>query len=52
MQGTRGRGPFKEQKNQKFDMECSIDTPVRLSHEDDFLKRIRDTEGCDAVLIE
>lgn len=41
-----------EQKNQKFDMECSIDTSVRLSHEDDFLKRIRDTEGCDAVLLE
>lgn len=41
-----------EQKNQKFDMECSIDTGVRLSLEDDFLERIRDTEGCEAYMLE
>lgn len=41
-----------EQRNQKFDMECSIDTSVRLSMEEDFLGRIRDAEGCEAMLIE
>ena len=35
-----------EQKNQKFDMECSIDTNVRLSQVDTFLERMGDVEGC------
>ena len=35
-----------EQKNQKFDMECSIDTSVRLSLVDTFLERMSDVEGC------
>ena len=35
-----------EQKNQKFDMECSIDTNVRLSLVDTFTERIGDVEGC------
>ena len=35
-----------EQKNQKFDMECSIDTNVRLSLVDTFLERMQDVEGC------
>ena len=35
-----------EQKNQKFDMECSIDTSVRLSQVDTFLERMGDVEGC------
>ena len=35
-----------EQKNQKFDMECSIDTSVRLSLVDTFLERMGDVEGC------
>ena len=35
-----------EQRNQKFDMECSIDTTVRLSLVDSFLERIEDVEGC------
>ena len=35
-----------EQKNQKFDMECSLDTSVRLSLVDTFLERIGDVEGC------
>ncbi len=35
-----------EQKNQKFDMECSIDTTVRLSLVDSFLERMGDVEGC------
>ena len=35
-----------EQKNQKFDMECSMDTSVRLSLVDSFLERIGDVEGC------
>ena len=35
-----------EQKNQKFDMECSIDTSVRLSLVDVFLERMNDVEGC------
>ena len=35
-----------EQKNQRFDMECSIDTSVRLSLVDSFLERMGDVEGC------
>ena len=35
-----------EQKNQKFNMECSIDTSVRLSQVDTFLERMGDVEGC------
>ena len=35
-----------EQKNQKFDMECSIETNVRLSQIDSFLERMMDVEGC------
>ncbi len=35
-----------EQKNQKFDMECSIDTSVRLSLVDSFLEKMGDVEGC------
>jgi hypothetical protein len=35
-----------EQKNQKFDMECSIDTSVRLSLVDSFLERMKDVDGC------
>ncbi len=35
-----------EQKNQKFDMECSLDTSVRLSIVDTFLERMGDVEGC------
>ena len=35
-----------EQKNQKFDMECSIDTSVRLSQVDTFLERMGYVEGC------
>ena len=35
-----------EQKNQKFDMECSMDTSVRLSLVDTFLERMEDVEGC------
>ena len=35
-----------EQKNQKFDMECTMDTSVRLSQVDTFLERIGDVEGC------
>ena len=34
------------QKNQSFDMECSMDTSVRLSQVDTFLERIGDVEGC------
>ena len=34
------------QKNQKFDMECTMDTSVRLSQVDTFLERIGDVEGC------
>lgn len=37
-----------EQKNQSFDMECSIDTTVGLSAVDTFLERIGDIEGCRA----
>ena len=35
-----------EQKNQKFDMECSIDVTVRLSLVDSFTERINDVDGC------
>ena len=35
-----------EQKNQKFDMECSIDTSIRLSLVDSFLERMGDVDGC------
>ena len=35
-----------EQKNQQFDMECSIDVNVRLSLVDTFTERILDVEGC------
>ena len=35
-----------EQKNQQFDMECSIETNVRLSLVDTFLDRMKDVEGC------
>ena len=35
-----------EQKNQKFDMECTMDTSVRLSQVDTFLERMKDVEGC------
>ena len=37
-----------EQKNQKFDMECTIDTSVRLSLIDAFLEKMNDVEGCRA----
>ena len=35
-----------EQKNQQFDMECSMDTSVRLSQVDTFVERMKDVEGC------
>ena len=35
-----------EQKNQKFDMECCMETTVRLSQVDIFLERMGDVEGC------
>jgi len=35
-----------EQRNQKFDMECSIETNVRLSQVDSFMERMSDVEGC------
>ena len=35
-----------EQKNQQFDMECSLETKVRLSQIDTFLERMTDVEGC------
>lgn len=35
-----------EQKNQQFDMECSIDTSVRLSLIDTFMEKTKDIEGC------
>lgn len=35
-----------EQKNQKFDMECSLDTSVRLSLVKTFEDRMADVEGC------
>ena len=37
-----------DQKNQQFDMECSMETSVRLSQVDTFLERIYDIEGCRA----
>ena len=37
-----------EQRNQVFDMTCSLDTSVRLSYEDAFLERISKLEGCTA----
>ena len=37
-----------DQKNQLFDMECSMETSVRLSQVDTFLERISDIEGCRA----
>ena len=35
-----------EPKNQRFDMECSLDTSVRLSLVDPFLEKMGDVEGC------
>ena len=35
-----------EQKNQQFDMECSLETSVRLSQVDTFLEKMGDVEGC------
>ena len=35
-----------EQRNQQFDMECSLETKVRLSQVDTFLERMQDVEGC------
>ena len=35
-----------DQKNQQFDMECSMETNVRLSQVDTFLERMGDVEGC------
>ena len=35
-----------EQKNQKFDMECSIDVTVRLSLVDTFSEKMNDVDGC------
>ena len=35
-----------EQRNQQFDMECSLETKVRLSQVDTFLERMADVEGC------
>ena len=35
-----------EIRNQKFDMDCSIDTNVRLSAIETFTERILDVEGC------
>ncbi len=35
-----------EPKNQKFDMECSLDLSVRLSLVDAFMERMGDIEGC------
>ena len=35
-----------EQKNQQFDMECSLETTVRLTLVDTFLERMGDVEGC------
>lgn len=34
------------QSNQQFDMECSIQTVVRLTLVDSFLERMADVEGC------
>ncbi len=35
-----------EQRNQKFDMECSLDTSVRLSQVEAFVERMEDVDGC------
>ena len=35
-----------DQRNQVFDMECSLDTSVRLSLADTFMERMADVEGC------
>lgn len=35
-----------EQKNQQFDLSCSLETRVRLSLEEEFLKQMADIEGC------
>ena len=35
-----------EQRNQKFDMECSLDTCVRLSQVETFVERMGDVDGC------
>ena len=35
-----------EQKNQQFDMECSLETKVRLSQVGTFLEKMADVEGC------
>ena len=34
-----------EQKNQQFDLECSIDVTVRLTLTETFIERISDIEG-------
>ena len=34
------------QSNQQFDMECSLQTVVRLTLVDSFLERMADVEGC------
>ena len=34
------------QSKQSFGMECSLETRVRLSSEDDFKKRLQDIKGC------
>lgn len=33
-------------KNQVFDLNCTIDTAVRLAQVDDFIKHVDDIEGC------
>ena len=40
-----------EQRNQSFDMECSLETSVRLSMVESFLERINDISGCEAIPI-
>ena len=35
-----------EQKNQQFDLNCTLDTRVRLSLEEEFKKQLEDIEGC------
>ncbi len=35
-----------EQRNQKFDMECSLDASVRLSQVETFVERMGDVDGC------
>lgn len=34
------------QNNQRFDMECSLDTVVRLTLADSFIQKMSDVEGC------